>query len=137
MISTPTLPFKASLSVVCILHCSRSTQGSSIYVIGFGKTLYLRTKIKYKRDWIIQSVISPKGLKPQACNLSHKYSYSRSIRLLSSTQQALLQIYRGGGWGWWGVVESHKMVVTAELSNFQGKMAHKVALLHSNCHKYI
>ena len=34
-----------------------------------------------KRNWIIQSVISPEGLKLQACNLQRSYSYSRSIRL--------------------------------------------------------
>ena len=34
-----------------------------------------------KRDWIIQSVISPEGLKLQACNLQHSYSYLRPIRL--------------------------------------------------------
>ena len=34
-----------------------------------------------KRNWIIQSIISPEGLKLQACNLQHSYCYSRSIRL--------------------------------------------------------
>ena len=36
-----------------------------------------------KHNRIIQSVISPEGLKLQACDLPHSYSYSRSIRLLS------------------------------------------------------
>ena len=35
-----------------------------------------------KRNRIIQR-ISPEGLKLQACNLPHSYSYSRSIRLSS------------------------------------------------------
>ena len=73
-----------------------------------------------KRNRIIQSVISPEGLKLQACNLQHSYSYSRSIRLsylqciaswiFRHFRQFYYQhhkhLYRGGGWG---VVGSHKV----------------------------
>ena len=43
-------------------------------------------------------------------------------------------VYRSEGWG---VVGAMKWQVTAEFNNFQGKMAHKEALLHLNCYKII
>ena len=65
-----------------------------------------------KRNWIFQSVISPEGLKLQACNLQCSYGYSRSIRLSylqctaswischfrSFFYQHHKQLYWGGGW---------------------------------------
>ena len=99
-----------------------------------------------KRNWIIQSVISPEGLKLQACNLQRSYSYSRSIRLsyLQCTASWISCHFRwffinttssyigveGGGWR-----GATKWRVTAELCTFQGEMVHKEAPLHSNCHK--
>ena len=129
----------------------------AIYMCGWlWENLILIQKDKHleKCSWIIQSAISPEGLKLQACDLPHITiaSYLRSSAIcwrLPSPQHRATWLdflpfmivfinttstysFRGGGWG---VVGAMKWWVTAELSNFQREMAHKQPPLHSNCHK--
>ena len=68
----------------CGFHCTQITFNNETFVTGFGKTRQLRTKIiayLEKRNWLIQ--VSIEGLKLQACNFPHSYSYLWSIRLSS------------------------------------------------------
>ena len=106
-----------------------------------------------KRNWIIQSIISPEGLKLQACNLPLNYSYSRSIRLPSSqciaswfschvfinTTSAYIWV-ESGGWGgatkWqvvWKIVYVHVCVCACVCSYTVGIVHNYVATVCQIC----